>query len=149
MFSIFQLWTYHSSKWPPICSIFRIHYPVLFSFMTYHCVCNRINTTAATCGARNVYPSWAPEFTSVFGFLCNALLIIGYPCLFSFSYCIVCTSLIYRFCVPLLVASNFSYNAFYKKIEKSTCGKKFLQYFFHFIFMNKSHSSASIWKKNC
>jgi hypothetical protein len=82
MFSIFQLWTYHSSKWPPICSIFRNHYPILFSFMTYHCVCNQINTTGATCGERNAYPSWALEFTSVFGFLCNALKIIVNPCVF-------------------------------------------------------------------
>jgi len=33
------------------------------SFMTYHRVCNKINTTGVTSGAGAAYPSGAPEFT--------------------------------------------------------------------------------------
>ena len=35
----------------------------LSSFMTYHRVCNQINTTGATSGAGTAYPSGASEFT--------------------------------------------------------------------------------------
>jgi hypothetical protein len=34
--------------------------------MTYHRVCNKINTTGATSGAGTAYPSGAPEFTPCF-----------------------------------------------------------------------------------
>ena len=34
--------------------------------MTYHRVCNQINTTGATGGTGTVYPTGAPEFTPVF-----------------------------------------------------------------------------------
>jgi hypothetical protein len=34
--------------------------------MTYHRVCNQINTTGATSGAGTAYPSGAPEFTPIF-----------------------------------------------------------------------------------
>ena len=44
----------------------RKHFPVLSSFMTYHRVCNYINTTGSTSGARTAYPSGAPEFTPGF-----------------------------------------------------------------------------------
>ena len=40
----------------------RKHLPVLSSFMTYHRVCNKINTS----GAGTAYPSGAPEFISIF-----------------------------------------------------------------------------------
>jgi hypothetical protein len=36
-----------------------------FSFMTYHRVCNYINTTGSTSGAGIAYPSGASEFTSI------------------------------------------------------------------------------------
>ena len=41
----------------------RKHFPVLSSLMTYHRVCNKINTTDATSGAGTAHPSGAPEFT--------------------------------------------------------------------------------------
>ena len=53
-------------KWPCICSICCNHNPVLSSFMTYHWVCNKSNTTCATCGAGTLYPSRAQRFTPGF-----------------------------------------------------------------------------------
>jgi hypothetical protein len=35
-------------------------------YPTYHWVCNKNNTTGATCGAGTAYPSGAPEFTTCF-----------------------------------------------------------------------------------
>ena len=46
------------------------HFPVLSSFMTYHGVCNQINTTGATSGAGTANTSGAPEFTPVFSGVC-------------------------------------------------------------------------------
>jgi hypothetical protein len=37
--------------------------PVLSSFMTYHRICNQINTTSTTSGARTAYLSRTPEFS--------------------------------------------------------------------------------------
>ena len=51
---------------PRICSTCRKHFPVLSSFMTYHRVCNYINTTGATSGAGTTYPSGHPSSPSVF-----------------------------------------------------------------------------------
>ena len=47
------------------CSTCRKYFPVLSSFMTYHRVCNYINTTGITSVAGTAYPSGAHEFTSV------------------------------------------------------------------------------------
>jgi len=41
--------------------------------LTYHRVCNYINTTDATSGAGTVYPSGAPAFTP--GFLAGFVLL--------------------------------------------------------------------------
>ena len=40
--------------------------PVLSSFMTYHRICNQINTTSTTSGAGTVYLSRAPKFSPGF-----------------------------------------------------------------------------------
>ena len=45
-----------------ICSICCYYVPVFFSFVIYHRVCNKSNTTGATCGAGTAYTSGAPEF---------------------------------------------------------------------------------------
>ena len=62
---------YLCHKWPRICSTCCKHFPVFSSFMTYHRVCNYINTTGATSGTVTAHPSGAPEFTPRFlvGFL--------------------------------------------------------------------------------
>ena len=57
---------YLRHKWPRICSTCCKHFPVLSSFMTYHQVCNQINTTGVTSGRGTAYPSGAPEFTPGF-----------------------------------------------------------------------------------
>jgi len=46
------------------------HNPVLPSFITYHRVCNKSNTTGATCGAETAYPFGTPKFIPVFGVVC-------------------------------------------------------------------------------
>ena len=43
-----------------------------YSFKTYYQVCNKSNTTCATCGSGTVYPSGAPEFIPVFGWVRGA-----------------------------------------------------------------------------
>jgi len=55
---------YLCHKWPRICC--TSEFPVLSSFMTYHRVCNQINTTGATSGAGTAYPSAAPQLTPGF-----------------------------------------------------------------------------------
>ena len=48
-------------KGPRICSVCRNHYLVLSSFMNYHRVCNKSNTTGATSASRTTYSSGIPE----------------------------------------------------------------------------------------
>jgi hypothetical protein len=80
---------YH--KWPQICIDCRNHNPVLSSLMTYHRVCNKRNTTGATCEGGTANPSGAPSSSPVFSFLCNVLYIVVCP--FSFCNCAVCPSI--------------------------------------------------------
>jgi hypothetical protein len=59
-----------------ICSACRNQAPIFSSFMIYHQVCNKCNTTTVTCGAGTVYLPGAPEFTPVFsGFRVDQSLI--------------------------------------------------------------------------
>jgi hypothetical protein len=44
-------------KWPRIFPVCRYHNSVLFSFMTYHRVCNKSNTRSATYGTGTAYLS--------------------------------------------------------------------------------------------
>ena len=44
----------------------RKHFPILSLLMTYHRVCNWINTMGITSGAGTAYPAGAPEFTPGF-----------------------------------------------------------------------------------
>jgi hypothetical protein len=97
-------------KWPRICSTCRKHFPVVSSFMTYHMVCNYINTTGATSGEGTTHPSGAPEFTPVFRGVCvtrSLVLCVCFVdrclsfCTFSFGHCVVCSSSIHGFWLPL------------------------------------------------
>ena len=88
-------------KW--ICSVCCNHNSVLSSFMTYHWVCNKSNTTSVTCGPVRSTLSSPPLLVgscgSILYFLCIVLQIIVCP--FSFSYSILC---------PLLyMASDYSF----------------------------------------
>ena len=85
----------------------RNHNPLLSSFMTYHRVCNKSNTTGETCGAGTDYPSVAPEITLIFSGVCVARSLIFYVMfcrslfvLFIFGHCIDCSSSIYVFWLP-------------------------------------------------
>jgi hypothetical protein len=69
-------------KWPLyIGSVCRNHNPVLSSFMTYHRVCKKNNTTGATCGAGTAYP---------FDALSSSLFFIRVHVVRSFVFCAVC-----------------------------------------------------------
>ena len=57
---------YPCHKWPLICSTCRKHFSVLSSFMIYHRVCNKSNTTGATIGAGTAYPPWIHRLIHVF-----------------------------------------------------------------------------------
>ena len=57
---------YLCHKWPWLCSTCRKHFLVLSSCMTYHQICNYINTTGVTSEPGTAYPSGAPEFTPGF-----------------------------------------------------------------------------------
>ena len=57
---------YLCHKWPRICSVCLYHYPILSSFLTYHRVCNKSNTTGVHSGAGTANPSGAPELTPGF-----------------------------------------------------------------------------------
>ena len=58
------------------------HNPVFSSFMTYHRVCNKCNTTGVACGAGTAYPSKSNQVHSgfswgsccpIFNLQCNVL----------------------------------------------------------------------------
>ena len=80
---------YLRHKWQLICSICRIHNSALSSFMTYHRVCNKSNTTGSTCGAGTAYTSGAPEFTTGYqwGFCFPILSFSGVFCRSLFVLC--------------------------------------------------------------
>ena len=82
---------YQCHKWSWIRSIFRKHFPVPSSFMTYHRVCNWSTATDVTSGAGTgplpEHLSSSPvfywgAFYSIFSILCSVLKIIA--CLLSF-----------------------------------------------------------------
>jgi hypothetical protein len=104
---------YLCHKWPRICSTCCKHFPALPSFMTYHRVCNEINTTGATSRTGTAIPSGAPVFTpgflwgsyySIFSFMCmfcrsSFVLLDFFFCLFFF---------VLRILITPLVSSNSS-----------------------------------------
>ena len=60
-------------KWRRICSVCRKHNPVFSSFMTYHFICQRSNTTGATNGARTDHPWLLVALSLVF---CSSLFFL-------------------------------------------------------------------------
>ena len=73
-------------------------------------VFNQINTTGVTSGAGTTNPSGAPEFTPVFSGVRVTRSLVLYGCFvdrclsfctFSFGHCVVCSSSIYGFSLPL------------------------------------------------
>jgi len=101
---------YLCHKWQRICSTCRKHFPALSSFMTCHRIWNYINTMGVPNGAGTAYPSGAPEFTPVSsGVRVTRSLVLCVCfvdrclsfCPFSFGQCVVCSSSIYGFWLPL------------------------------------------------
>jgi hypothetical protein len=100
------------SQWSPICSTYRKHCTVHYSFTTYYWVCNHIYTTSVTNGSGSTDPSGAPEFTPVgsgihvtrpFCFICMSCRLLFFLLYFSFSP--LCCLL---FDIRMLVSSNSS-----------------------------------------
>ena len=83
----------------------RNHNPVLSSFMIYHRVCNKINTTRVTCGAGTAYPSGAPAFTPGFsGVLVTRSLVV----LFIFLQIVVCPFVFFLLVIVLSFLVRFT-----------------------------------------
>ena len=90
--------------------VFRNHNLFLSSFMTYHRVCNKSNTTGVTSGAVTAYYLGAPEFTSGFSgifvarwlifFIVFCRLLLSLCNIFCCCYVIVCLYSIYGFVFP-------------------------------------------------
>ena len=111
------------------------HFPVLSSFMTSHRICNQINTMGVTSGA--------PEFTSgfqwglcysIFSFICMFCRSLFVLCIISFGHCVLCSSSIYGFQLPLwylqtllnVHKENVSFKKIFRLKKKS---KKIMQFF--------------------
>ena len=103
-----------------ICSVYRNHYPVLSSFMTFHWDRIRSNTMCATSGAGTVYlfaatHKWG-QCCSIFCFLFSALFIIVFR-FFSFR-SLYCPSFVDLWLlITHLVSSNFLSNVTFKTIQ--------------------------------
>ena len=100
-----------------LCHICRKHFSVLSSFMTYHRVCNYINTTGATSGARTDHPSGHLSSPPLFSGICVTRSLVLYVvfCRSSFDLfilIIVLSVLRFRnsdYPFGTLVSSNSSY----------------------------------------
>ena len=91
-------------KWPRICSVCRHHNTVLSSFMTYHRVCNKSNTTHVNNGTGPFYPSGAPKFIPVFNGVRVAQSCFVDHCMFFFFWSLYCLSLDLRLLITPLVS---------------------------------------------
>ena len=107
-----------------IFSTCRKHFSVLSSLMTYHRVCNQINTMGVTSGAGTDYPSKVPGFTPVLvGFVLFDDQIYMYVlqivvCTLYFFFWPLCCLFFFdiRILITPLVSLNLSYGPF-KQIQ--------------------------------
>jgi hypothetical protein len=106
---------YLCHKWPRICSTCREHFPVLSSFMTYHRFVTRL-TRQLPLVDRNCLPfrgTWVhPGFSGVRVTRSLVLCVCFVDrclsfCTFSFGHCVVCSSSIYGFWLPLWYLQTF------------------------------------------
>jgi hypothetical protein len=94
---------YLCHKRPRICSTCRKHFQVLSSFMTYHRVCNYINTTGVTTLPKHLSSSTVFSGVRVTRSLVLCVCCVGrclFFCTFSSGHCVICPS-IYGFWLPL------------------------------------------------
>ena len=99
---------YLCHKWPRICSTCRKHFPVLSSFISYDVVC--IITTDITTGTGTAYPPEHMSSIPVFSWVrvTRSLVLCAcfvdrclFFCTFSFGHCVICSSSICGFWLPL------------------------------------------------
>ena len=95
--------------------------PGLYSFMTYHQVCNKSNMTGATCGAGTAYPFKAPEFTPGFqwGSCCLILTLV-----FCVGFCrslFVCPFVLFLLTIVLSVLRFTASDIWYLQTFLNTC----------------------------
>ena len=72
---------------PRICCACRKHFPVIFSFITQHRVCNQSNTTNLTSRGGTAHLSGAPQFIP--GFKCGSRYLI-FSCMCRAYQIVVC-----------------------------------------------------------
>ena len=63
--TLLSVWNICATNNHVICSVCRNHHIDISSFMTYHCVCNKSNTTGTTRGAGTANNSQTIEFIHV------------------------------------------------------------------------------------
>ena len=80
-----------------ICSVCRNHDPVLSSFMTYHWVWYKSNTTGATRGTGTAYPFGTPEFIPVSVGFVLVFLVMFCRSLFCLFWGVTVLSVLFRF----------------------------------------------------
>jgi hypothetical protein len=102
-------------KSPQICFVSGNHNQFLSSFMTYHRVNNKSNTTTATCGEKTAYHFGPSEFTTDFQcvrvarslvfyvLFCRLLFVV----LFFWFWPLCCVFSNLRRLINILVSSNF------------------------------------------
>ena len=101
----FTITEYLCRKWLRIRSVCRNYNPTISSFMTYHRVINKSNTTDDTCGVGTAYHSAAHEFISDFSVVRVVRMLV--LCVDLCFHCVVCPSLIYGFWLHLWYLQRF------------------------------------------
>ena len=95
-----------------------------FSFVTYHRVCNKINTTRVTSGAGTAYPSGEPEFTTGFQWG-SCYSIFSLICMFCWSLFVLLYFFFWPLCclffdIRILITPLVFSNLYILHITKST-----------------------------
>jgi hypothetical protein len=86
-----------------VCSVCGNHIPVIFTFMIYHWVCSKSNTTGASHGDGITHlsgsPNWAPVITCISGVCVVHLVNIHF-----FTYMVQCSDVRYNVCCHTIFA---------------------------------------------
>ena len=90
--------------------------PVLSSFMTYHLVCNQINTTGATRGTGTAYPSRLSSAAVLVGFV---LLDLQFMCMICRSFFVLFLLAIVLSVFPRFMDSDYPFGIFKLFLEKA------------------------------
>ena len=118
--SVLNIFTPSVLNTPLICSTWHKHFPVISSFMTYHRVCNQINTMGVTSGSRTAYtfgvhPRGLVRFVllEVEGSMLLVVLTLCVMFLFCLSsFCILCLMLPVSLEFPFFIAPSVFSNVY-------------------------------------